>query len=59
MTIKNTLRSLIYLSLIIMVGGTFISSCSSGKHMSVEQRKKKQTKNKKRHPHGCPQLDCD
>lgn len=59
MILQKTIRGLIYLFIALMLGTTLTTACTSNKHMSVEKRKKKQAKNKKRNPHGCPQLDCD
>jgi hypothetical protein len=55
---STTLRKAIQIILVVAILSPTLSSCSS-KHMSVEQRKKKQAKNKKKSPNGCPQLDCD
>ena len=41
-----------------LVSGATLISCTAGKSMSVEKRKKKQTKRKKHNPNDCPQLDC-
>lgn len=42
----------------ILVGTTTLTSCGANKSMSVEKRKKKQSKRKKHNPNDCPQLDC-
>ncbi len=54
---KTTLKNLIYLLLTFTVIIPSVSSCAK-KGMSTEQRKKQQSKNKKKNPGGCPQLDC-
>ena len=56
--LKKNICQLIYLLLLVAITSPTFSSCSS-KHLSVEQRKKKQAKHKRNRPHGCPQLDCD
>ncbi len=52
------MRRVIIILSIIVIGVNIASSCNP-KHMTQEQRKKKQARRRKHNPDDCPKIDCD